>query len=72
MKRKRILCALLTLTVVLALLCIPAFAAGTGDVASAVESTWNAAKKAYWAKDNWQTFIDSLREKMIDKISNFL
>lgn len=43
MKRKRILCALLTLTVVLALLCIPAFAAGTGDVASAVESTWNAA-----------------------------
>lgn len=43
MKRKRILCALLTLTAVLALLCIPAVAAGTGDVASAVESTWNAA-----------------------------
>lgn len=32
------------------------------------ESTWNAAKKAYWAKDNWQVFIDSLREKMIDKM----
>lgn len=32
------------------------------------ESTWNAAKKAYWAKDNWDKFIESLREKMIDKM----
>ena len=36
MKRKRILCALLTLTAVLALLCIPAFAAGTGDEAKQI------------------------------------
>ena len=32
------------------------------------EGTWEAAKKAYWAKDNWQVFIDSLRKKMIEKM----
>ena len=44
MKRKRTLCMLLTLAAVLTLLCVPAFAAdGTGDVASAMQSTWTAA-----------------------------
>ncbi len=32
------------------------------------ESTWNAAKNSYWAKNKWNVFIDSLREKMIDKM----
>ena len=43
MKRKRILWMVLTLAAVLALLCVPAFAAGTGDVSGAVEQTWTAA-----------------------------
>ncbi len=43
MKRKRILCMVLTLSAVLALLCVPALAAGSGDVAAVVESTWKAA-----------------------------
>ncbi len=43
MKRKRILCMLLTLAATLALLCVPAFAAGSGDVSGAVEQTWTAA-----------------------------
>ena len=43
MKRKRILCMALTLSAVLALFCVPALAAGSGDVASVVESTWKAA-----------------------------
>ena len=43
MKRKRILCMILTLAA-LALLCVPAFAAGgSGDVSGAVEQTWTAA-----------------------------
>jgi len=43
MKRKRILCMILTLAAAIALLCVPAFAAGSGDVSSAVEQTWTAA-----------------------------
>ena len=44
MKRKRILCMILTLAATLALLCVPALAAGgSGDVSSAVEQTWTAA-----------------------------
>ena len=43
MKRKRILCMVLTLSAILALLCVPALAAGSGDVAAVVESTWKAA-----------------------------
>ena len=43
MKRKRILCMALTLSAALALLCVPALAAGSGDVAAVVESTWKAA-----------------------------
>lgn len=44
MKRKRTICSILTLSMALALLCVPALAAGgTGDVASAVEQTWTAA-----------------------------
>ena len=43
MKTKRIL-RILTAAMVLTLLCaVPAFAAGTGDVSGAVESTWTAA-----------------------------
>ena len=43
MKRKKILCMVLTLSAFLALFCVPALAAGSGDVASVVESTWKAA-----------------------------
>lgn len=44
MKRKRILCMILTLAAALALLCVPALAAGgSGDVSGAVEQTWTAA-----------------------------
>ena len=43
MKRKRILCMILTLAAVTVLLCVPAFAAGSGDVSGAVEQTWTAA-----------------------------
>lgn len=43
MKRKRILCELLTLAAAFAVCIVPAFAAGTGDVSGAVESTWTAA-----------------------------
>ena len=44
MKRKKALCTILTLTAAMALLCVPALAAGgSGDVASAVESTWKTA-----------------------------
>lgn len=44
MKRKRILCMVLTLAAVTALLCVPALAAGgSGDVSGAVEQTWTAA-----------------------------
>ena len=43
MKRKRILCMILTLAAVLVLCSVPAFAAGTGDVSGAVQSTWTAA-----------------------------
>ena len=43
MKTKRIL-RILTAAMALTLLCaVPAFAAGTGDVSGAVESTWAAA-----------------------------
>ena len=43
MKRKRTL-RMLALTAAMMLLCAnPAFAAGTGDVSGAVESTWSAA-----------------------------
>ena len=44
MKRKRILCMILTLAAALALPCVPALAAGgSGDVSGAVEQTWTAA-----------------------------
>ena len=44
MKRKRILCMILTLAAAFAMLCVPAFAAGgSGDVSGAVEQTWTAA-----------------------------
>ena len=45
MKRnKRILAILAAVLLLLSLLSIPALAAETGDVAGAVEDTWNAAK----------------------------
>ena len=43
MKRRKLLCRILTLTAVFALLCVPALAAGSGDVSGAVQSTWTAA-----------------------------
>ena len=44
MKRKRIFCMILTLAAVMAMLSVPALAAGgSGDVSGAVEQTWTAA-----------------------------
>lgn len=43
MKIKRIL-PILAVIVVLAVVAVPVFAAGTGDVAGAVESTWTTAR----------------------------
>ena len=43
MKHKRTLYTILTLAAVMALLCVPACAAGTGDVSGAVQQTWTAA-----------------------------
>ena len=42
-KLKRTLSSVLLAAVVLALMCVPAFAAGSGDVSGAIESTWTAA-----------------------------
>lgn len=43
-KLKRTLCTVLLSAAALALLCVPAFAAGgNGDVSGAIESTWTAA-----------------------------
>ena len=43
MKNKKPLIMALVLAAVLALCIVPAFAAGTGDVSGAVQSTWTAA-----------------------------
>ena len=43
-QNKRILAILAAVLLLLSLLSIPALAAETGDVAGAVEDTWNAAK----------------------------
>ena len=42
-KLKRTLSSVLLAAVLLALMCVPAFAAGSGDVSGAIESTWTAA-----------------------------
>ena len=42
-KLKRTLSSVLLASVLLALMCVPAFAAGSGDVSGAIESTWTAA-----------------------------
>lgn len=44
MKIKRLL-SLMAVITVLALITVPVFAAGTGDVAGAVESTWTTARE---------------------------
>ncbi len=43
MKFKKLICVLLAVAAVAALCCVPAFAAGAGDVAAAVENTWKGA-----------------------------
>lgn len=43
LKTKRIISVLVTILIV-AMMAVPAFASGTGDVASAVESTWTDAQ----------------------------
>ena len=44
-KYKKVLCALGIILVLTSLLSVTAFAAGTGDVAGAVEKTWSDASK---------------------------
>ena len=43
-KTRRILCTVLMIVLVVGLMAVPCFAGGSGDVAGAVESTWNSAK----------------------------
>ena len=43
MKKKKLLLILAAVVLTAAFCCVPAFAAGSGDVAGAVESTWKAA-----------------------------
>ena len=43
MKKKKILLILAAVILMAAFCCVPAFAAGSGDVAGAVENTWKAA-----------------------------
>ena len=41
---RRILCTILTIVLVVGLMAVPCLADGNGDVAGAVEATWNSAK----------------------------
>ena len=43
MKTKKMLCSVMLVLLLTALLTVPAFAAGTGDVAGAIEGTWTDA-----------------------------
>lgn len=43
-RTRKILCSLLAVTLVVGLCAVPCLADGNGDVAGAVEATWNAAK----------------------------
>ena len=44
MKTKKMLCAVVMVMMLAIMFTVPAFAAGTGDVAGAIEGTWNTAK----------------------------
>ena len=41
---RRIICTVLMIVLVIGLMAVPCLASGSGDVAGAVESTWNSAK----------------------------
>ena len=41
---RRIICAVLMIVLVIGLMAVPCLADGNGDVAGAVEATWNSAK----------------------------
>lgn len=41
----KILCGCVIAALIISILAVPCFAAGTGDVAGAIESTWDAAKE---------------------------
>ena len=43
-KTRRILCMILMIVLVVGIMAVPCWADGNGDVAGAVESTWNSAK----------------------------
>lgn len=43
-KTRRILCMILMIVLVVGIMAVPCLADGNGDVAGAVESTWNSAK----------------------------
>ena len=43
-KTRNILCAILMIVLVVGLMAVPCLADGNGDVAGAVEATWNSAK----------------------------
>lgn len=44
-KTMKILILILTVTIMMTVLAVPAFAEGSGDVAGAIESTWNTASE---------------------------
>ena len=45
MKTKKMLCAVVMVMMLAIMFTVPAFAAGTGDVAGAIEGTWTDAKR---------------------------
>ena len=44
-KSKRIMIAILTVTLMVSMFCVTAYAAGSGDVAGAVQGTWKTASQ---------------------------
>ena len=55
-KYKKFFCMLLILLLAVCLLSTTAFAAGTGDVAGAIEGTWNDASDQFKAVVNYVVF----------------
>lgn len=61
-KRIRALTMTALLVLLVAMMAIPAFAAGTGDVSGAIENTWNAAKGQV------QTIVNKVVFPVIDMV----
>lgn len=62
MKTKKMLCAVVMVMMLAAMFTVPAFAAGTGDVAGAIEGTWTDAS------DQIKTVVNNVVFPVIDLI----